>query len=141
MLKAARALLSVYDKRGLPELAQGLVGLGVELLSTGGTYRELEAAGIPVLPVSEVTGFPEILGGRVTPFPARINDTFKFFRGEVFVITVVETHHRCGTSREVACSIPPWPSGATATWSYASSRRRPVVSSTAGRLPWQKKKI
>ena len=52
MLKASRALLSVYDKRGLPELAQGLVALGVELLSTGGTYRTLEEAGVPVLAVS-----------------------------------------------------------------------------------------
>ena len=43
MLKASRALLSVYDKNGLAELAQGLGGLGIELLSTGGTYRELDA--------------------------------------------------------------------------------------------------
>lgn len=65
MLKANRALISVYDKRGVVDLAAGLADLGIELISTGGTYRELEAAGIPVIPVAEVTGFPEILDGRV----------------------------------------------------------------------------
>ncbi len=73
MLKASRALLSVYDKRGLVELGRGLVALGVELLSTGGTYRALDEDGIPVLPVSEVTGFPEILDGRVKTLHPRIH--------------------------------------------------------------------
>ena len=65
MLKVTRALLSVYDKRGLVDLARGLQGLGVELLSTGGTRRRLEEEGLGVVPVADVTGFPEILGGRV----------------------------------------------------------------------------
>jgi phosphoribosylaminoimidazolecarboxamide formyltransferase/IMP cyclohydrolase len=92
MLKAARALLSVYDKRGLPELAQGLVGLGVELLSTGGTYRELEAAGIPVLPVSEVTGFPEILGGRVKTLHPRIHGGILADRGQAAHVSSLRDH-------------------------------------------------
>lgn len=53
------------DKSGLAEFASGLVGLGFELLSTGGTYQALQQAGLPVTYVSEVTGFPEILQGRV----------------------------------------------------------------------------
>jgi phosphoribosylaminoimidazolecarboxamide formyltransferase/IMP cyclohydrolase len=65
MLKAKRAVLSVYDKRGLADLAQGLVRLGAEILSTGGTFKALQAEGIPVTAVADVTGFPEILGGRV----------------------------------------------------------------------------
>ncbi|MCS6888704.1 MAG: bifunctional phosphoribosylaminoimidazolecarboxamide formyltransferase/IMP cyclohydrolase [Chloroflexus sp.] len=60
-----RALLSVYNKSGIVEFAQALHELGVEIISTGQTQRVLQAAGIPALAVSEVTGFPEILDGRV----------------------------------------------------------------------------
>jgi phosphoribosylaminoimidazolecarboxamide formyltransferase/IMP cyclohydrolase len=60
-----RALLSVSDKTGLVDLARGLAGLGVELLSTGGTARALTAAGLSVREVADVTGFPEMLDGRV----------------------------------------------------------------------------
>ena len=60
-----RALLSVYDKTGLSDFARGLIDLGVELVSTGGTLRELRAAGLPVTAVADVTRFPEILDGRV----------------------------------------------------------------------------
>ena len=64
-VRIARALLSVSDKTGLIEFARGLADLGVELVSTGGTARELTAAGLPVRQVSELTGFPEIMDGRV----------------------------------------------------------------------------
>src|SRR4051794_505569 len=60
-----RALLSVSDKTGLVEFARFLVGQGAEILSTGGTAKALRDAGIPVKDVSEHTGFPEILDGRV----------------------------------------------------------------------------
>lgn len=60
-----RALLSVSDKNGLVPFAEALAGHGVELLSTGGTARTLREAGLPVKDVSEVTGFPEIMDGRV----------------------------------------------------------------------------
>jgi phosphoribosylaminoimidazolecarboxamide formyltransferase/IMP cyclohydrolase len=60
-----RALLSVYDKSGVIELARSLHELGVELISTGNTKRLLAEAGLPARAVSEVTGFPEILDGRV----------------------------------------------------------------------------
>ena len=60
-----RALLSVYDKTGLVEFAVGLTELGFELVASGGTARALSAAGLPVTQVDQVTGFPEILGGRV----------------------------------------------------------------------------
>ena len=65
MLALRRALLSVSDKRGLVPFARGLAELGVELVSTGGTWRELAKAGIAALEVSAKTGFPEIMGGRV----------------------------------------------------------------------------
>ncbi len=60
-----RALLGVYDKTGIEELARGLADAGVELVSTGATARRIADAGVPVTPVEEVTGFPEALDGRV----------------------------------------------------------------------------
>src|SRR3954468_14353704 len=60
-----RAILSVSDKNGLVELARGLTELGVELISTGGTAKAIAAAGLPVVNVSDVTGFPEMMDGRV----------------------------------------------------------------------------
>jgi phosphoribosylaminoimidazolecarboxamide formyltransferase/IMP cyclohydrolase len=64
-VRVARALLSVSDKTGVVEFARGLVELGVEIVSTGGTARALSEAGVPVREVSELTGFPEIMDGRV----------------------------------------------------------------------------
>ena len=63
--RVRRALISVSDKHGIEEFARSLHGLGVELVSTGGTARLLEEAGIPVAGISGLTGFPEIMGGRV----------------------------------------------------------------------------
>jgi len=60
-----RALISVYDKTGLVEAAAALVELGVELVSTGGTRAAIAAAGLPVKDVTELTGFPEMMDGRV----------------------------------------------------------------------------
>ena len=60
-----RALISVSDKRGIVAFAQGLAQLGWEIISTGGTAAALRAAGVAVTPVDEVTGFPELLDGRV----------------------------------------------------------------------------
>ena len=60
-----RALLSVSDKTGIVELATALAGLGVEVLSTGGTARALAGAGLKVTEVADYTGFPEIMDGRV----------------------------------------------------------------------------
>ncbi len=65
MLTVRRALLSVSDKHGLISFASGLVELGVEILSTGGTCRALREAGLDVIEVSDKTGFPEIMDGRV----------------------------------------------------------------------------
>jgi phosphoribosylaminoimidazolecarboxamide formyltransferase / IMP cyclohydrolase len=71
-VRIQRALLSVSDKRGLVDFARGLVDLGVEIVSTGGTARELEEAGIDTRPVEDYTGFPEILDGRVKTLNPRI---------------------------------------------------------------------
>src|SRR5262249_35390003 len=63
--RVSRALISVSDKSDLVEFARALVGEGVELVSTGGTRKALADAGLPVLDVSELTGFPEMMDGRV----------------------------------------------------------------------------
>ena len=60
-----RAVVSVYDKTGVVEFARGLTELGYQIVSTGGTARKLREAGVEVTGVSDVTGFPEIMGGRV----------------------------------------------------------------------------
>jgi phosphoribosylaminoimidazolecarboxamide formyltransferase/IMP cyclohydrolase len=68
-----RALLSVSDKTGLVEFARGLVELGVELVASGGTADALRAAGLPVVDVAELTGSPEMLGGRVKTLHPRVH--------------------------------------------------------------------
>ena len=71
--RIARALVSVWDKSGVVELATDLHARGVELLSTGGTYRALVEAGIPVIEVAHYTGFPEMMDGRVKTLHPKIH--------------------------------------------------------------------
>ncbi|MBI5150050.1 MAG: bifunctional phosphoribosylaminoimidazolecarboxamide formyltransferase/IMP cyclohydrolase [Candidatus Omnitrophica bacterium] len=73
MLKVKRVLISVSDKKGLTAFAQGLRALGAEIISTGGTARLLNEAGIPAREVSSSTGFPEILDGRVKTLHPKIH--------------------------------------------------------------------
>src|SRR6185295_969944 len=67
-----RAILSVSDKTGLTDLARALSAKGVEILSTGGTAKHLTDAGIPVTPISQWSGAPEILGGRVKTLTPKV---------------------------------------------------------------------
>src|SRR5262245_55875628 len=68
-----RALLSVSDKSGLILLARGLADRGWELVSTGGTAKALASAGLPVIGISDVTGFPEMLEGRVKTLHPKVH--------------------------------------------------------------------
>ena len=72
MKTITRAILSVSNKEGIVELARALAGSGTEILSTGGTARRLREAGVPVREVEEITGFPEMLGGRVRTLHPRV---------------------------------------------------------------------
>jgi len=72
-VKIKRALFSVYDKSGIVDFAKALHELGVQLISTGGTHKLLREQGIPVTKVSDITDFPEILGGRVKTLHPRIH--------------------------------------------------------------------
>ena len=76
-----RALLSVTDKTGLVEFAQALAGFGVELVSTGGTARRLREAGLAVKDISDLTGFPEMLDGRVKTLHPRVHGGLLYIRG------------------------------------------------------------
>ena len=72
-IKIKRAVISVSDKEGIEEFAKKLHEFGVEILSTGGTAKALSAAGIPVKDVSDHTGFPEIMDGRVKTLHPKIH--------------------------------------------------------------------
>ncbi|MCX7823385.1 MAG: IMP cyclohydrolase [Syntrophobacterales bacterium] len=73
MIIITRALISVTDKAGIVELADGLTRYGVSILSTGGTAKVLRKVGIPITDVSDFTGFPEILDGRVKTLHPKIH--------------------------------------------------------------------
>src|SRR5258706_3885639 len=81
MGRIQRALISVSDKTGLVEFAKELQAFGVEIISTGGTARTLKDAGIPVVEISEFTGFPEMLDGRVKTLHPKVHGGLLFVRG------------------------------------------------------------
>jgi phosphoribosylaminoimidazolecarboxamide formyltransferase/IMP cyclohydrolase len=102
-----RALLSVYDKTGIAALGQGLVDLGYELVSTGGTLATLEAAGVPVTAVSDVTAFPEILDGRVKTLHPHIHGGLLARRDDPAHLSALETH-RISPIDVVAANLYPF---------------------------------
>ena len=87
-----RALLSVTDKTGLVEFAQTLASFGVELISTGGTARALRAAGLTVKDISELTGFPEMLDGRVKTLHPLVHGGLLYIRGNAQHEAAVAEH-------------------------------------------------
>lgn len=91
-VQVKRALLSVYDKTGLVEFGKGLADLGVRLISTGGTFRTLREAGVDVTPVEEVTGFPEIMHGRVKTLHPRIHAGILANRDEPSHVDALREH-------------------------------------------------
>ena len=90
--KIKRALLSVTDKTGLVEFAQALAGYGVELVSTGGTARTLREAGLAVKDISDLTGFPEMLDGRVKTLHPKVHGGLLYIRGNAEHESAVAAH-------------------------------------------------
>jgi phosphoribosylaminoimidazolecarboxamide formyltransferase/IMP cyclohydrolase len=82
LVAISRALISVYDKTGLLEFARAISARGIEIVSTGGTARALREAGVAVRDVSELTGWPEMLGGRVKTLHPKVHGGILFRRGE-----------------------------------------------------------
>ncbi|OAM80043.1 bifunctional phosphoribosylaminoimidazolecarboxamide formyltransferase/IMP cyclohydrolase [Devosia elaeis] len=72
-VQVGRALLSVFDKSGMTEFARGLAEAGVDLVSTGGTHRLISEAGLPVREISDLTGFPEMMDGRVKTLHPKVH--------------------------------------------------------------------
>lgn len=101
-----RALISVSAKEGIAELAQELVTLGFEIVSTGGTAAFLTSAGIPVTEVSKVTGFPEMLEGRVKTLHPKIHGGILALRNEEHLATLKE--HGIGTIDLVVVNLYPF---------------------------------
>src|SRR5687767_6598693 len=91
-MKIQRALLSVFDKTGLVPFAKVLAESGVELISTGGTAKALRAAGLTVKDLSEHTGFPEMLDGRVKTLHPRVHGGLLYIRGNAAHEAAVQQH-------------------------------------------------
>jgi len=92
LVKIRRALISVSDKTGVVELARELISFGVEIISTGGTAKTLREAGIEVRDVSNVTGFPEMLDGRIKTLHPRIHGALLGLRQNDDHVAVMREH-------------------------------------------------
>ncbi|MGB0097249.1 MAG: bifunctional phosphoribosylaminoimidazolecarboxamide formyltransferase/IMP cyclohydrolase [Solirubrobacteraceae bacterium] len=91
-VQVTRALLSVSDKRGIVEFARGLAELGIEIISTGGTAGALTEAGLPVRSISELTGFPEIMDGRVKTLHPKLYAGLLAVRDELSHMQAAQEH-------------------------------------------------
>ncbi|MDJ0611525.1 MAG: bifunctional phosphoribosylaminoimidazolecarboxamide formyltransferase/IMP cyclohydrolase, partial [Kiloniellales bacterium] len=87
-----RALISVSDKTGISAFGRRLQALGIEILSTGGSAKALQAAGVAVTEVSEVTGFPEIMDGRVKTLHPKVHGGILARRDEPGHVAAMEEH-------------------------------------------------
>lgn len=102
-----RALVSVSDKTGLGEFAKVLAGFGVELISTGGTRKALADAGLKVLDISDLTGFPEMLDGRVKTLHPRVHGGILYIRGNDEHETTIK-EHKIAPIDLVICNLYPF---------------------------------
>ena len=112
-----RALLSVSDKTGLADIAAVLQENGVEILSTGGTARALRESGIKIIDVSDYTGFPEMMGGRVKTLHPKIHGGLLALRGD-------QEHNDAAEAHEIppidllVCNLYPFEETAKSNNSY-----------------------
>ncbi|HTC19020.1 MAG TPA: bifunctional phosphoribosylaminoimidazolecarboxamide formyltransferase/IMP cyclohydrolase, partial [Stellaceae bacterium] len=91
--RATRALISVSDKTGVVDFARALAGHGVELVSTGGTRKTLSDAGLKVLDVSDLTGFPEMMDGRVKTLHPAVHGGLLAMRDNVAHVDAMRAHN------------------------------------------------
>ena len=106
MAKIQRALLSVWDKSGLEPFAKGLAAAGIQLISTGGTAKALRAAGFQVTDLSDHTGFPEMLDGRVKTLHPRVHGGLLYIRGNAAHEAAVKEHNIPGIDLVVVNLYP-----------------------------------
>jgi phosphoribosylaminoimidazolecarboxamide formyltransferase/IMP cyclohydrolase len=119
-VQVRRALLSVSDKTGLTELARALAGMGVELVSTGGTRKALEAEGLAVRDVAELTGFPEIMDGRVKTLHPGVHGGLLGVRADPAHAAAMEEHGIAGIDLLVV-NLYPFEATVAAGADYAAS--------------------
>lgn len=105
-MKIKRALISVSDKTGVVEFARKLNEAGVEIVSTGGTMKAIKEAGIPVLYVSDVTGFPEIMDGRVKTLNPYIHGGILAVRDNPEHVAAMQEHKITGIDMVVVNLYP-----------------------------------
>ncbi|MDD5351319.1 MAG: bifunctional phosphoribosylaminoimidazolecarboxamide formyltransferase/IMP cyclohydrolase, partial [Chthoniobacteraceae bacterium] len=91
-MKIKRALISVSDKTGLADFARELTNLGIEIISTGGTAKLLQREGIACTEISDFTGFPEMLDGRVKTLHPKVHGGLLFLRDNPSHVAQVEAH-------------------------------------------------
>ena len=106
-MNVKRALISVYDKGGLANFAKGLYKLGIEIFSTGGTASNLQKAGIKIKEISDVTGFPEILDGRVKTLHPIIHAGILAKRNKREHMEIIKKHE-IGTIDLLVCNLYPF---------------------------------
>src|ERR671930_355150 len=116
-MKIRRALISVHDKTGIVDFARELSALGVEIISTGGTASLLREARVPVREVSDVTGFPEMLDGRVKTLHPKIHGGLLARRDSPEHVAALEQH-----------GIPPIDLVVVALYPFEATVARPGVS-------------
>ncbi|NIA07387.1 MAG: IMP cyclohydrolase [Actinobacteria bacterium] len=92
IVKVRRALVSVSDKAGVVEFVKALASMGVTIISTGGTARALSEAGIKVVPVEEVTGFPEMMNGRVKTLHPKVHGGILAVKDNADHVQAMKTH-------------------------------------------------
>ena len=92
VVKIKRALLSVSDKRGIVEFGKELAAMGVDIISTGGTMKVLRDAGVPVTAVQDVTGFPEMMDGRVKTLHPKIHGAILAMRDHESHVQAMKDH-------------------------------------------------
>lgn len=92
VVKIKRALLSVSDKRGIVEFGKELAAMGVDIISTGGTMKALHDASVPVTAVQDVTGFPEMMDGRVKTLHPKIHGAILAMRDHESHVQAMKDH-------------------------------------------------
>ncbi len=120
LVPVRRALISASDKTGLAELAAALHGLGVEVVSTGGTARAIAEAGVPVREVAEVTGFPEMMDGRVKTLHPAVHGGILALRDDVEHRAQMEAHD-IGAIDLVVVNLYPFEATVAAGADYATA--------------------
>lgn len=91
-MKVKRALISVSDKTGVVALGKALADMGIEIISTGGTMKALKEAGVPVIAVQDVTGFPEMMDGRVKTLNPKIHGAILAVRDNPAHVQAMKDH-------------------------------------------------